>query len=536
MAGQNRELHFNQALARNLLSKMTVFGIAIVFCSQALAQTPQAVEQEYQACLSRAKEEFTVEERQKVQTFRALLRDQMAPHRADRSQSGVPRYSEALISLLENHIVPEEVTTRLYPRFKFAIAEEKLRRVVQQSLGLKHRDYLAYSKLAVGSVVHQQSLNLEKFQQAHETLLQTLGNWYRDEIDRNLGLKVPTALTMSRPEEFALAFNTTNEVSEIVAELQVVNAILARDQLQFKKALALQTAYAIGGTVAFMSTFALGPLAVARGGALALQLGNRAIQGARGAGMGVGALGTPGALAPLTAYITVTNAYRRSSELGTPVRCELDREAVLANFSGKMAGAAAFGTGVGLVGVSAVGMSMITLRVTGVMAVGGMTYNGGYAAYEGVKGYQFCRMGIQLRELTEVPEHLRTDQLALAKMADNECWSRLQMAGRHSIEGATIFALYRELYIKGHLREALEHGATKAMGVMAYSADSIPTALKTTAEAGTAVAVTVTGMIRGPQLRQVAVPLAQQIQLFLAKFPRSNPAEVSAVEWNVALP
>ena len=115
MTTQNREVQFNQAPARKFLSKLTVFGIAAVFCSQALAQTPQAVEQEYQACLSRAKEEFTVEERQKVQTFRTLLRDQMAPFRADWSLAGVPRYSEALISLLENNIVPEEVTTRYSP-------------------------------------------------------------------------------------------------------------------------------------------------------------------------------------------------------------------------------------------------------------------------------------------------------------------------------------------------------------------------------------------------------------------------------------
>jgi len=520
---------------RQLSCWLTIF-VAALLSLPALAKSEAQIQAEYLACQDRAKLELTAPEKDRIKAFRLHLSNRVGPLRADDSLSGIKRYSEALIQAIEDGVTPEEVTTRLDSRFKFAIREEKLRRVIAQSLREDHATYKAYMKLAIGAVYKQKFIDIDEFNRLHQDLLTKLSVHYMNENDRALGLKVPLSLTMARPEDFALAYQITNEVSEIVAELQAVNAIVTNDRAAFKKALAWQAVYAVGGTLAFMSTFALGPVAVARGGLIAVQLGYRALSGARVAGMGVGGIGTPGALAPLTAYMTVTEAYRRSSELGTPVRCELDRSADLANFGGKMMGAAAFGTGVGLVGVSAVGLSMATLRVTGVMAKGSMTYAGGMAAIEGAQGFHYCSLAKQLRALENVPENLQSDREALAKLAENECMARLQSAGAHAIETATIFALYRELYLKGHLKEAVEHGVEKAMGVMAYSADSLPTALKTTADAtaGTARGVArMTGLTAQP----VIVPLAVQIRLFMEKFPNARAAvEVPQFEWHFAIP
>ena len=525
----------NPSLRQKLSAALTIFGIAIVFCSTLHANETQ-VQAGYAACLESSKKELTADETARIKGFREHLISRVGSLRADDSLSGVKKYSEALIQAIEDGMVPEQVTVKLDSRFKFAIREEKLRRVIQHSLGPNNAVYKAYAKLAIGAVYQQKFVDLMEFNRLHKELLTKLSVHYMNESDRNLGIKVPLSITMTRSEDFALAFQVTNEVSEIVAELQVVNALIAGDHKAFKIALAWQATYAVGGTLAFLSTFALGPVAVARGGLLATQLGYRAIWGARGAGMGVGALGTPGALAPLTAYMSVTDAYRRSTALGTPVRCELDRTVALANFSGKMMGAAAFGTGVGLVGVSAVGLSMATLRVTGVMTKGALYYTGGLLVSEGARSFHYCEMARQLRSLKNLPAPLVNRQAALAQLAQNECLARLQALGQHGIEGATIFALYRELFSKGHLREAIEHGMEKAMGVMAYSADTIPTALKTS---GGAVADGTQSILRLTGLRShtVIMPLAVQIRLFMEQIPAAQPyVEVPAFEWHFTIP
>lgn len=524
-----------RALRRGVCQPL--FVAAVVLSSNASAtKTDAQIEAEYQACQVRASLPRTDEERAQIKAFRAHLQQRVATLRADNSMSGIQKYSLALIAAIEDGVTPEMLTTRLDAPFKFAVREEKLRRILQQSLGLDHPDVKAYMQLAKASVYSQKPIDLEEFNHLHRKLLDLLANHYRTENDQKIGLTAPLSFKMARPEDFAQAIQITNEVSEIVAELQVANSSIRSDRYRLQKALAWQATYAVGGTLAFYSTFALGPLAVARGAGLALQLGYRAVMGKRVAGMGVGALGTPWALAPFTAYMTVSNAYLRASELGTPVRCEMDRAADLANFGSKMVGAAAFGAGVGLAGVSAVGLSMATLRVTGVLTKGSMFYASGMAAFKGAEGYRYCSLSKQLRGLENLNSDVAPQRDALAKLAENECLRQLQSAGAYGIEAVTIFALYRELYLKGHLRDALEAGTRHAMGVMAYSADSLPTALKAGGEAMTVAAQKLARMT-GLTAQPAAAPLASQIEKFLQQAPESTGSiDVPGQGWQFSLP
>ncbi|MGE4130728.1 MAG: hypothetical protein AB7F86_03775 [Bdellovibrionales bacterium] len=473
------------------------------------------IEAEYKQCLTRSRQKLTGEEVATIKNFRQKVLEKMTPLRAKWGPQADQQYSQALMDTVDGYIDPIQATDRLMPRFNFAIAEEKLRRIAVLSVGLNDPDYKAYVQLAIRSVYKQVDIDLAAFKKAHEKFLHKVMDSLYRQVEQSIGVTAPLALKMSHPEVFDMARLTANQVSEIVAQVQVANAVLSGDQARFRWALALQAGYAVGGSLLFASTFVLGPLAVARGGALAVQLGLKAIQGSRAAGMGVGGIGAPGAMMVPTAYWTITTAYRRSSELGTPVNCELEREAAMANMGQKIIASSAFGMGAGFVGVSAAAWSLSTLKVTGIMAQIGLTYEAGAAVYEGSKSYVYCNFANQLEGLTDLTPELDRDRKALAKLSRNECYARLQAMGEHVVESAIIGALYRELFMKGHLREALDHGVHKAMGVMAYSSDSIPSVVTSGAKIGAAGYVSLSSVLDRRAMGPFPVPLADQIRTFL---------------------
>src|SRR5690606_14467373 len=133
--------------------------------------------------------------------------------------------------------------------------------------------------------------------------------------------------------------------------------------------------YGIAGFGAIIGTIVLGPLAVARGGAMAVTMGLHSLTGGVAGGVSIGALGGPGNEAFRYATVTLGSSYISSLHNGTPWRCELQREIRQASPGSNLAMGLAGGVSAGTVGVIAAHfVPKSILLLTGASVAVGFTY------------------------------------------------------------------------------------------------------------------------------------------------------------------
>lgn len=496
----------------------------------------QVIENNYKACVDT---QLTRADLREIRQFRARFHREvpaLAMTAGVLDETAIKNHRAAI-----DKILPQEIKPKLQPRYLMVIAERTLLEQFRATMGENHPTVQKYLAMARSAMIDQNVIDIDEFKRTHEKLVSEFVVADLNRQDRNMGVMAPLSLRLHEPDRIRTLSFALNMMSEEVSGIQVENALIAGDRSKYRKALAAQVAFSIGGTGAFAGTFFLGG-AVVGGGMLAVKLGLPYLVGQTGGVMVIGGAGGGTLELAVESIQTLTRAYLRSHQFGTPFRCEFDKANALANPSGVTAQGVALGMAVGGVGNLIAHTQMLSralVLTTAVAIGGGVAYEGGYMGYDVMRAFEMARLARILETLPNVPSSLKPEQQALVDSVWSEFYGHILSAQQHGLKLAAIAALAYYWFPTGEYREALIQGIERAKMLMAPSSDTIPSVVNSMKDLGTNGMGSIQNMIKGPNAVARA-SIVNRANAFIAQFgAKAPPAQVSsreAINWQIVTP
>ncbi len=520
------------------------------------ADERQAIEDTYKLCINSRIGKNDLKE---IENFRNAL-SQKVPNLplVDGQFSAEGRMALAEVA---DQVLPLDIHPKMEPRYRMVIAERILQGLVAQTITERNAVFRKYMSMVYSSMLDQRTVNMDEFKRTHDQLVVEFINFDLNQSDRSLGLTVPLAMVMKKPERLVPLAHALNLLSEQVSAVQVENAVISRDIVRMKKALALQVGYSILGTAAFTSTFFFGGAIVAKGGAIALNLGIKAVLGSTAVKTGsialtlntaqvagqtsgsmlVGALGSGGLSLATDSVRAMSSALMKTHQYGTPFSCEYDRAYALSHPGGALKEGIAMGVVAGAAGTlisNSAKFSRSLILLSAVLITGGLSYEGGYAAYDIYKMIELAKLAHTVKNLKGVPASLQNEHAAIIESIWSEYYATIADLQEHGIKFAAIAALFYYWFPRGEFREALKEGIEKAKMLMAPSADTIPSVVISVGGAVPSLTTAVQNAMKGSSAiaRSGALGQAQTFINRVNLMTQSGVAAAQPFEWQIVSP
>ncbi len=417
------------------------------------------IEVAYQKCKVQAREQLTAAEMQEISLFRqklAIIQPVFLTRREQINSDFMNNFNQTMAA------IPEDISDRLYPRYLMLIAEQTLNQLMSISLGLKYHPYRRYIRLVEESLLYQRPINLAELDRLHMRISTDVIAFFKSQ--KNLPVQYQSTLLV-----------THSLLSQQVASIQLQNALVTGDRDRARQAFAQSALYGLFGVGAFTSTFILTPIAFAKGGAIAANLGASLLTGHIAAGNIAGALGGGGLHLAYEEAVMFHTAHSRSQELGSPFSCELHRAIAFSHPGRVLMEGALIGALTGGVLAAAGQSPNVGRKLLGAIAWTtrfGIGLEGSYTGYYFYKTQEYGRLAKALQNLPNVPEQLRDVQEALTRSVLAEKNSNGKMVIEHGSKTLALTLLQRAF--NHHRPEAL-HDVVKAKEVLAHASDSVNT-------------------------------------------------------------
>lgn len=479
----------------------------------------EKAENKYQICLKNSQYALTNLEKNQIVWVRADLTRRMTSLRPKAGGRASAEYGEALGQAI-NEYTSKGFSSRVMSRVESSLVEERFLREVATGPGVNNAARLNQLRVIFASSIYDQKpVDLDALEALHQQIIGDLIVAEQNDADRRLGSRIPLALAPADASRLAQAVVALNMVMETILHSQVENKIVSKDRSRLFKARMRQAAFAVGGMAILFATIKLGPPLVAGGGALTTAMGLGALTGETGASMTIGAVGGAAAEGVKAAYEIVSRAYFRSLENATPFNCELQKSMETYDQTGALKHGALFGVTAGGVGtVIANFIPKITLWLLGGAVVVGQVNETGQSAYHTYKAIESYRLADALTNLSNVPQGMQAEQLALVKEALNESHRHAHDAGEHAVASMIVGLLTKAFYVDGEFKHALHEGKQMIKSLMAYSADTVPSV----AMAVGGAAQPLVELATAKEVPLARAPLADRVDTFMKRLGRTN--------------
>lgn len=475
----------------------------------------QKVDEKFHMCVDRSRSKFTELDKKKIGEIRLGLEAHVRPFLSGANNSE-GEFNQVLAKWVDQDI-PSNVaaSAHLVPAIQFAVLEARLQFLMRLYSNPKMTSFQGL--LAVGklSIYHQTSVDLVKFKKMHDRFMREILEGEEANFTELRSIMV-----------------AANMLSQQVFESQTQLAAAGRDSTRFYYSLAQQAGLGTAGFGALIGTMIVGPAWVAKGGALAVQLGAKVLAGEMAAGSLVGALGGPGAEAFRSSLAVTSQSYFRSLQSGTPWNCELQKSVALSELHSALRFGLVAGSTAGSVGALAGHYAPKATLILATAAVGtGFLYESGMFMYEAYKAAEYYRLVKSLESLTDVDEDSKYEQKILITTLWREFYARAQRLVKHGGDAVVIGLLFDSFFRNGEfkgakvlLQQAYVEGRQRVKELMAYSSDTVPSVGMSTVDISSLGAVGVHSWIFGADVRYQKIDISERVNRFLERIRRLKPS------------
>jgi hypothetical protein len=488
------------------------------------------IQTRYKMCLENSKVKLTKIDFAEIHGFRSSLEANFGPGIFAAGDDASPAKANFLKLLQQS--IPNTLSPHLASRYEAVIAEKVLKSIVSVSIGVRSPTFKRYIEMAHASMMSQQPIDLAEFDRLHKQLASEVAVSSMNANDQALGVSVPLSLTMKNPEYLSIVIMAMNSLAELVTNIQVENARLVGDIKLMRKNMARQIAYTVGGASMVIANLSIGGALVTRGAAFAWYAGQRVLLGKVGA-MASGALGFSGLDLAVEGASTMSSAYLKSVEHGTPFYCEMNRSSELAHGGmHALKEGVLYGGAGGVVAAAAVSSLKIknkALTLASWLIYGTLGYQTSQGGYEAFKAQQYYFMWQRMVNLVGVPDSAKDVHASLIEDLKVELHNHLRAIGVHGIKSAEALVLYKIFVRGGELAEGLHHGTNTASRVMGSSADSLTSSAQSTIQMITAVVGGMGAVFAKLKSNEVHIKMSKldEAKLFMARVETAKASKLA---------